>query len=55
MMLYVNDLLITGNDLDLIHDMKHRLNARYKMKDLGSMQCYLGVEFHRSSHGFLLH
>lgn len=42
---YVDDLLITGNELALISHAKALFITKYKMQDLGPMQQYLGVEF----------
>lgn len=55
LLLYVDDLLITGNDRSLIDNVKTQLQSKYKMKDLGSVQRYLGVEFEFSSSGILVH
>lgn len=55
MMLYVDDLLITGNDPILIDEVKNQLKSCYEMEVLGQAQCYLGVDFTYSSHGLLIH
>lgn len=55
MMLYMDDLLITWNDLVLINEVKQQLHSRYEMKDLAEAQRYLGVDFTYSSQGLLLH
>lgn len=53
--MYVDDLLITGDDLGIIIDIKAMLSTRYKMKDLGLAQKYLGVTFQHTPDGLLLH
>lgn len=52
-MLFVDDLLLTGSSPTQIHNMKLLLGHKYKMKDLGAVQRYLGVEFHRTATGGL--
>jgi hypothetical protein len=51
LVIYVNDLLITGNDPVLIAHVKDQLQTKYCMKDLGALERYLGVQVHRSSTG----
>lgn len=34
-LVYVDDLLVTGNNLELIHQVKTNLQSKFKMKDLG--------------------
>lgn len=53
LMLFVDDLLITGSDPHQIQQMKTLLGEKYKMKDLGAVQRYLGVEFDRNNSGGL--
>lgn len=53
LMLFVDDLLITGSDPKRIQQMKTLLGEKYKMKDLGEVQWYLSVEFNRTTPGGL--
>jgi hypothetical protein len=53
--LYVDDLLITGSDLPGITTLKAQLKALYEMTDLGRMQKFLGVEVLQTPQGILLH
>ena len=43
LLLYVDDLFVTGID-GLIVDTKRNLAAEFKMKDLGMMHYFLGME-----------
>ena len=43
LILYVNDLLLMGNDLSMINKIKKKLGEAYHMKDLGATQSYLGI------------
>lgn len=54
-MLYVDDLLITGSDSNQIAAVKSHLRNRYHMKDLQLAQKYLGIEFCRTPTGLILH
>lgn len=42
--LYVDDLLIFGANIDIIEEVKLMLSRRFKMKDLGPVKQYLGIE-----------
>ncbi|KAI5342445.1 hypothetical protein L3X38_010320 [Prunus dulcis] len=46
-LLYVDDMIITGNDDDVIQDLKHFLGTCFKIKDLGPLKYFLGVEIAR--------
>ncbi|XP_019069809.1 uncharacterized mitochondrial protein AtMg00810-like [Solanum lycopersicum] len=55
MLVYVDDMLITGSSLKLIEDTKKALQQVFKMKDLGELKYFLGIEFTRSPAGILMH
>eukprot|EP01018_Ginkgo_biloba_P028553 Gb_04117 [translate_table: standard] len=42
--LYVDDLLITGNDVSMISDLKKDLQINFEMTDLGLLHYFLGIE-----------
>lgn len=42
--LYVDDLLLIGQSLDDISEVKHALANRFSMKDLGSVRKFLGMD-----------
>ncbi|KAE8721524.1 hypothetical protein F3Y22_tig00015825pilonHSYRG00003 [Hibiscus syriacus] len=54
LLIYIDDLLITGNDDCLINDLKSFLNKKFKMKDLGELKYFLGLEVMRSKEGILV-
>ncbi|KAE8695793.1 hypothetical protein F3Y22_tig00110684pilonHSYRG00005 [Hibiscus syriacus] len=54
LLIYVDDLLITGNDNCLINDLKNLLSKKFKMKDLGELKYFLGLEVMRSKEGILV-
>ena len=47
LILYVDDLLLLGEDLSKIQDIKHQLGKLYQMKDLGPASSYLGIRITR--------
>lgn len=53
-LVYVDDMLVAGNDLRLIEQTKEELHAKFKIKDLGQLRFFLGIEFSRSSKGILM-
>ena len=49
LILYVDDILIMGNDKNLIVNLKKTLSSQqFKMKDLGPVQLYLGMHITRN-------
>lgn len=48
MPVYVDDMLITGDNLELIEETKVTLQQAFKIKDLGELKYFLGIEFSRS-------
>ena len=54
MLVYVDDILITGSSPALILEVKNYLNTKFKMKDLGPLKYFLGIEVARSTQGFYL-
>uniref|UniRef100_A0A3Q7EXU2 Reverse transcriptase Ty1/copia-type domain-containing protein n=1 Tax=Solanum lycopersicum TaxID=4081 RepID=A0A3Q7EXU2_SOLLC len=50
-----DDMMITGNDLSLIKATKGTLLNTFKMKDLGDLRYFLGIEFARSQEGIVMH
>ncbi|XP_038995017.1 uncharacterized mitochondrial protein AtMg00810-like [Hibiscus syriacus] len=53
-LVYVDDLLITRSSEVLIAELKHILNKKFKMKDLGELKYFLGLEVLRSKVGIVL-
>lgn len=53
-LVYVDDLLITGNDHTLIQESKTALQEKFKIKDLGEMKYFFGIEIARSKEGILM-
>ena len=47
LILYVDDLLLLGEDLSKINNVKHQLGKLYEMKDLRPTSSYLGIRITR--------
>ncbi|XP_019266254.1 PREDICTED: uncharacterized protein LOC109243729 [Nicotiana attenuata] len=50
-LVYVDELLVTGNDATLIQTTRANLQMKFKVKDLGELGFFLGIEFARSKAG----
>lgn len=48
-LLYVDDLMILGNDTNAVKEFKQKLNDTFKMKDLGKISNYLGLHIVQKS------
>lgn len=51
---YVNDLLVTGNNITKITQLKKKLTSYFTIKDLGILKCFLELEFVRTKHGMYI-
>ena len=54
LVMYVDDIIITGNDMVGISSLKPFLNDQFHTKDLGMLKYFLGVEVMRSKHRIFL-
>jgi hypothetical protein len=52
--LYVDDLIYTGNDLDMFENFKNSMKKKFAMTDLGKMRYFLGVEVSQGDHGIFI-
>lgn len=53
-LIYVDDIVITGNDTDHISSLISQLSLIFEMKHLGDLHHFLGVEVRTSPNGYLL-
>ena len=44
LLVYVDDILLIGNDPGYITDLKHLLDTKFGLIDLGSLKYFLGLE-----------
>ncbi|KAG5521631.1 hypothetical protein RHGRI_034005 [Rhododendron griersonianum] len=54
LLLYVDDMIITGDDNVGISDLKAFLSKQFQMKDLGTVSYFLGLEISSTSDGYYL-
>jgi hypothetical protein len=47
LVLYVDDMLLIGNNKDIIQDVKTQLSSKFDMKDLSASSFILGMEIKR--------
>ncbi|XP_062118419.1 uncharacterized mitochondrial protein AtMg00810-like [Humulus lupulus] len=53
-LIYVDDIIVTGNDLKKLQDFTTQLNNIFSLKDLGPLHYFLGIEVHRDETGLYL-
>lgn len=53
-LVYMDDLIITGDDEEEILQSKENLSVRFQMKELGQLKQFLGLEVHRTQEEILL-
>ncbi|KAL6323033.1 hypothetical protein AAG906_023651 [Vitis piasezkii] len=54
LVVYVDDIVITGSDQNGIQKLKQRLFTHFQTKDLGKLKYFLGIEIAQSSSGVVL-
>ena len=54
LIIYVDDMIITGNDDEEIIDLQKHLSGEFEMKNLGGLKYFLGIEVARSKQGIFL-
>ncbi|CAH9115063.1 unnamed protein product [Cuscuta epithymum] len=53
-LIYVDDVLLAGDDISHISTVKNYLDTKFSIKDLGKLKYFLGIEVARSPDGFVL-
>ena len=54
LIVYVDDIIIIGDDKQSIDDLKRYLQNSFQTKDLGKLRYFLGIEVARSKEGISL-
>ena len=54
LLLYVDDMIITGDDLSGIQELKDFLSQQFEMKDFGHLGYFLGLEITYSTDGLYI-
>jgi len=55
LLIYVDDIILAGNDLEDINNITNELDVSFKIKNLGNLTYFLGLEVARSSKGIHLY
>ena len=55
LLVYIDDIIITGSTAALIQDVTRAMHTTFKMKDLGPLHYFLGMEVSRTGSGLFLH
>ena len=53
-LIYVGDILIASNDADAVNVFQQFLDSKFKVKDLGTLKYFLGLEVARTANGISL-
>ena len=51
---YVDDLIITRGDMEVLERFKRKMSKNFKMSDLGVLIYYLGIEVQQSTTGIII-
>ena len=54
MLVYVDDIIITGNNFTFLKHLISKLNSTFALKDLGPLSYFLGLEVVQYAHGLHL-
>jgi hypothetical protein len=54
LIMYVEDIVLTGNDDGEIQNSRHHLANEFEIKDLGSLKYFFGIKVTRSKHGIFI-
>lgn len=54
LIVYVDNIVLTGNDSEELERLKRRLATNFEIKDLGTLKYFLGMEFARPKEGIFL-
>ena len=53
LIVYVDDIILTGDDCEELENLKKFMAKEFEIKDLGNLKYYLSMEFARSKEGML--
>ena len=53
-LIYVDDLIVTGDNIEEVHSLKLALRSKFAIKDLGTLKYFLGIKLATSPKGLFL-
>lgn len=53
-LLYVDDIILAGNNIEKLHEVKSELKMEFSMTDLGELKCFLGIKIDRNKETMFL-
>ena len=54
LIVYVDDMILTGDDIDELERLEKKVAKDFEIKDLGTLKYFLGMEFPRSKEGIFV-
>ena len=54
LIVYIDDIILTEDDIEELERLKNELAATFEIKDLGTLKYFLGMEFARSKEGIFV-
>ena len=54
LVVYADDILIASNNVQVVEELKTSLDQHFKLKDLGGLKYFLGLEIAKSDKGITL-
>jgi len=54
LLVYVDDILLTGSNSAMLHHLIQLLSSEFKLRDLGVVHCFLGIEVQSTGMGLML-
>lgn len=54
LLLYVDDMILTGNDFAVLTKLLTSLSSEFRMKDMGQLSYFLGIQVHYTATGMFL-
>jgi hypothetical protein len=54
LIIYIDDMIVTGNDEDEISELQKYIASEFEMKDRGGLKYFLGIEVYKSKLGIFL-
>ena len=54
LLVYVDDIILTGDDVNEMNHLKTSLAKEFEIKDLGALKYFLGMEVARSNKGIMV-